>query len=262
MAFRIATTTATVGAFALIALSGCNTLAESRLDFDNTENVKVTQITLLGDGSGDLVVHTGAVSNVQIKRVVRYRGGEPRNTGAYRLDGTELTLDADCGRQCSVSYDILAPEGVAVRGESGSGEVSLTRVGTVDIKVGSGGVDIDGATGPVRAETGSGGIELTSINGAVTARTGSGKITGRRLSGGKVDVETGSGAISVTVETVTSVRASTASGDVELTVPAGSYQVTVDTGSGGKDVQVPHDPSATEQLDVETGSGDVTIKQR
>lgn len=256
------TTTVAAGVLALIALSGCDSLTESRLDFDNTEEVKVTQIIVTRGGSGDVVVNTGPVSHVQIKRVVRYRGGEPRTTGTYRIDGTELTLDADCGRQCSVSYDILAPEGVSVRGENGSGEVLLTRVGAVDIKVGSGAVDINGASGTVRAETGSGDIAVRDIKGAVTALTGSGEITGRRLGGGKVDVETGSGAISVTLETVASVRAFTSSGEVELVVPSGSYRVTVSTGSGDKNVSVPHDPSATEQLDVEAGSGDVTIRRR
>ncbi|MFD1322894.1 DUF4097 family beta strand repeat-containing protein [Micromonospora sonneratiae] len=253
---------ATVGAAALIALAGCTPLTQSRLDFSNTEEVKITQITVARGGSGDVVVITGQVSNVQIDRVVRYHGGEPRTTGNYRINGTELLLDADCGQRCSVSYEIIAPEGVSVRGETGSGEVSLTRVGTVDIKVGSGGITVNGASGTVKAETGSGEVSISDVKSAVTARTGSGGITGRGLGDGQVDVETGSGSVSLTLSTAGSVRAHTASGEVELAVPPGSYRVSVNTGTGDKNVGVSNDPTATLHLDVKTGSGDVTISQR
>lgn len=248
----------TVALVALVALAGCDPLAEQRLTFDRTEDVKITEIEL-APGSGEVVVRAGAVTNVRIERVVRYRGAEPNDTG-YRIEGTKLFLDTDCGRHCDVSYDVLAPAGVRLRGENGSGDVRLTALSEVDIRVGSGDVTVTDVTGPVRAETGSGGIELTRLPGTVSARAGSGTIQGRQLGAGKVQAQTGSGDISLTFATAASAQASASSGTIELTVPAGAYQVRTHVESGSTDVTVPNDPAAKDVLDLQTGSGDITVR--
>jgi hypothetical protein len=103
-------------------------------------------------GAGDVTVRAGSAPGVRIKRVVRYRGAQPETT--YRITGTELVLDTDCGNDCSVSFEVTAPEGVAVRGETGSGDVELSGVGVVEVKLGSGAADVTGANGPVREEPG------------------------------------------------------------------------------------------------------------
>jgi DUF4097 and DUF4098 domain-containing protein YvlB len=247
-------------ALTLVALGGCGQLSEKRLDYSRTENVKIDKITVR-PGSGDVTVRSGDASNVQIKRIVRYRGGEPRDAN-YRIDGTELVIDTDCGGQCSVSYDVTAPKGVSVRGENGSGDVELSEVSTVDIKIGSGRITVRGATGPVRAETGSGDISINDARQAVSAHTGSGGVTGRGLGGGEVKVETGSGDIQLSLDTAGPVRANASSGSVELVVPAGRYRVRATAESGDKQVGVADDPTGTALLDVQTGSGDIKISQR
>jgi len=243
--------------FAVAALSGCGGLAEQRLTYNRTENVKVTEIEI-SPGAGDVVVRTGAVTDVRIERVVQYRGDEPNET-TYRFDGTKLLLDTDCGRQCGVSYDILAPEGVAVRGRNGSGNIRLTEVSEVDVKVGSGDISVDGASGAVRAETGSGDVTLSGVPGTVWAHTGSGSIEGRDLGAGKVQAEAASGDITLTLRTAGSVQAQAASGNVVLVVPAGSYRVQANADSGSTNVSVRNDPAATAVLEARTGSGDITI---
>lgn len=250
---------AATGAFALLALVGCGNLTQRRLDFSDTEAVKVTRITIL-PGSGDVTVRTGPVPDTQIKRVVRYQGGEPQTK--YRLEGDELFLDTDCGRQCSVSFEVLAPEGVAVVGENGSGDIELTRVGMVDLLVGSGNIQIRGTTAGVRAETGSGDVHVTDVAGTVRLRAGSGNITGRGLRAADVNAETGSGDIRLTLETAASVRAHAGSGSVEVSVPAGAYRVRSHTGSGDATVGVPDDPTAKLLLDVSAESGDLTLNRR
>jgi hypothetical protein len=260
---RTVTSSAMAGAaalIALIALSACDGLAEQRLTFDRTEDVKITEIEI-APGSGDVAVRTGAVTNVRIKRVVQYRGAEPAEA-TYRIDGTKLFLDTDCGRNCGVSYDILAPEGVAVRGENGSGDISLTAVSEVDVKVGSGDIRVADASGKVRAETGSGDISLNRVPGEVSARAGSGSIDGQGLGAGKVQAETGSGAITLSLVAAASVQAHASSGAVDLLVPMGDYQVRATANSGSVDVTVPNNPTATATLDVRTGSGDITIGRR
>ncbi|MDG4789241.1 DUF4097 family beta strand repeat-containing protein [Micromonospora sp. WMMD1102] len=257
----VSRTTALTGGLALaalIALAGCDGLAEQRLTYDRTEDVKITEIEVL-PGSGNVVVRTGAVQNVRIERVVQYRGPQPDDS-TYRIEGTKLILDTDCGKHCGVSYDILAPAGVALRGENGSGDVNLTALTEVDIKVGSGDITVTDVDGPVRVETGSGDIRLTRLPGTVSARAGSGSVEGRSLGAGKVDAQTGSGDISLTLAAPGPVQANASSGSIDLTVPAGGYQVRTHADSGNTDVKVPNDPAAKAVLDLQTGSGDITVR--
>ncbi|WP_410811364.1 hypothetical protein [Micromonospora sp. 067-2] len=93
-------------ATALILVTGCDNLSFRRLDYDNTEAAKITTIRVL-PGAGDLVVQgTGSATEVRIKRVVRYQGGEPNSR--YEIKGSELVLDADCGDRCTISYEVTA----------------------------------------------------------------------------------------------------------------------------------------------------------
>ncbi|SCE86084.1 Putative adhesin [Micromonospora viridifaciens] len=253
------TTVAATAAAALILLSGCDTLSFRELDYDNTEAVKITRITIR-PGSGDVTVRgSGSAAEVRIKRMFRYQGGQPDTR--YRINGDELVLDTSCGDRCSVSWDVTAPEGVTVRGENRSGDIMLSQVGTVDVKLSSGNISVTGARGEVRAETSSGDIAVVDAAGAVRLRATSGRVEARRLAAG-VDAEASSGDVTVELEQPASARVHAGSGDVQLAVPDGRYRVRSSTGSGQATVQVTDDPTAPLLLDAHTGSGDITISQR
>lgn len=244
---------------ALILATGCDTLSFRRLDFDTTEAATIARITVR-PGSGDVMVRaTGPATGVRVKRVLRYQGDQPDTT--YEITGDELVLDTECGPRCSVSYEVTAPPGVRVQGETGSGDVELARIGSVDFTLGSGNIRITEAAGPVRAETGSGNIEVLNVTGPVDVRASSGDVTGTRL-GGDVSAETGSGNITLTLSRPASARAHAGSGDVELTVPAGRYRVKSNVDSGNTEIGVTNDPGASLVLDLEAGSGNVTVVQR
>ena len=185
-----------VGAVAA-AVAGCAGGVPNRLDFSDTEKVKVTEIVVTG-GSGDVVVRTAAIAETRIKRVVRYRNGEPGQT--YRLDGTVLHVDTDCGDHCNVSYDIEAPTGVAVTGTLGSGDVALTNVAATDLLVNSGDVRVTGATGAVKLETHSGDIDVRDVHGVTQLTANSGNITGTNLGGAALAADVTSGDIDLQVE--------------------------------------------------------------
>ncbi|MEU7995335.1 DUF4097 family beta strand repeat-containing protein [Micromonospora sp. NPDC049060] len=271
------TAAALAAATTLIVAAGCDNLSFRRLDYDNTEAVRINSIRVL-PGAGDVTVRAiGAQDEVRIKRVVRYQGGQPDAT--YEVKGGELVLDTDCGSRCSISYEVTAPDGVSVKGETGSGDVDLSRVGPVEMRLGSGNIRVTASSGPVRAETGSGNIQVAGAGGPVRAQTGSGNvevdevaaaatlrtssgdITGHRLGGG-VDAETGSGDITVDLTTPASARVHASSGSVDLVVPAGRYRVRSTTDGGDAELGVTDDPSATLVLDLSTGSGDITLTQR
>ncbi|MEU4774792.1 DUF4097 family beta strand repeat-containing protein [Micromonospora sp. NPDC023644] len=271
------TAAALAAATTLIVSAGCDNLSFRRLDYDNTEAVRISSIRVL-PGAGDVTVRAiGAQDEVRIKRVVRYQGGQPDTT--YEIKGAELVLDTDCGSRCTVSYEVTAPDGVSVKGETGSGDVDLSRVGPVEMRLGSGNIrvtassgpvraetgsgniQVSGAGGPVRAEAGSGNVEVAEVAAAVTLRTSSGDITAHRLDGG-VDAEAGSGDVTVDLTTPASARVHASSGNVELVVPPGRYRVRSSTDSGDAELGVTDDPSATLVLDLSTGSGNVTVTQR
>ncbi|MGK5675775.1 DUF4097 family beta strand repeat-containing protein [Micromonospora sp. URMC 106] len=261
----------------LIVSAGCDNLSTRRLDFDSTEAARISTVRVL-PGAGDITVRAiGAAGEARIKRVVRYDGAQPDAT--YEIKGAELVLDTDCGNGCSVSYDVTVPEGVSVKGETGSGDVDLSEVGPVEFRLGSGNIRVSGADGPVQAETGSGDVTVTGASGPVTVKTGSGNIgvddvaatvtlqagsgdiAGSRLSAG-VDAEAGSGNITLDLAKPASARAHASSGDVTLAVPAGRYQVRSKAGGGETSLGVSHDPTASLVLDISTDGGDQTITQR
>lgn len=249
---------AAVGVIAVAGLVGCDDVARTRLDYSNTEKVAVEEI-VIEPGSGDVTISTSDTQQVDIRRVVRYRGDEPDTT--YQINGTVLRIDSECGHFCSVDYEIVAPKGVAISGELGSGDLSLSGVSTVDLKTGSGNVGITDASGSVKVQTGSGDMTINDIAGDLDARTGSGNIDARGLAGAMSTARTGSGDIRLSLAKSGAVRTHTGSGNVDLAVPAGSYRVDARTGSGEKVLGVPSSSTGTYLLDLETGSGDITLRE-
>jgi hypothetical protein len=247
-----------VGLAAVAALAGCDGMANTRVDFSTTEKVAITEIRVSG-GSGDVVVHgSGPAGEVRIDRVVRYRGSsEPGKT--YRLAGSVLSIDTDCGRFCGVSYEIEAPRGVAVRGDNGSGDITLSDVSAVDIHLGSGSISVTNSSEDVAVETGSGDITVSAVAGNLTAEAGSGSVDARGVVGPTATVRTGSGDLTVVRGRPGSVTASAGSGSIEVLLPDGRYRIDASTDSGDKNVQVPDDPTATNTIRIDSGSGDVTV---
>ncbi|MEU6023999.1 DUF4097 family beta strand repeat-containing protein [Micromonospora sp. NPDC047134] len=251
--------TALAAALTLIVSAGCGSVSFRRLDFDTTEQVRITAIRLL-PGAGDVVIRAdGDPDQVRIKRVVRYQGNQPATT--YEIKGGELVLDTSCGRRCSVSYEVIVGKGVQVEGETGSGNIDLSSVGRVEVKVGSGNVRVAGAAGAVRVETGSGEIQVYDVSAPVVLRAGSGNIDATGLRG-EAQAQASSGNVTIELAQPASARAHTSSGNVELRVPAGAYQVRTEAGSGEVEVGIPNDPAAPLLLDVRTGSGNITIMPR
>ena len=241
------------------ALAACGNGIGARLTYDDTEKVKVSEVVLTG-GSGDVKVATAAIADTRIKRIVRTNSGDDPQV-SYSLTGTVLSIDTSCGPRCSVSYEIQAPTGVAVKGRLGSGDIGLTDVATADVTVGSGDVYLQRATGAMSVKTGSGNIEALGLRGPVTLVTGSGDVRATDLAGGhEVRAQTSSGDVDVLLTEAASVTARAGSGDIDLSVPEGPYQVKSKHGSGDvSTVGITDDPAAKLLIDVQTGSGDVQV---
>ncbi|NMO55955.1 DUF4097 domain-containing protein [Actinoplanes sp. TBRC 11911] len=247
-----------VATAAATTLTGCAGVLGAKMTYEDSVKTKITEIRVNG-GSGDVVVNTGAVADTAVKRVVR---GTANPGDSYRMDGSSLVLDTSCGRNCSVSYEITAPANVAVSGELRSGNILLTGVGTTDLQLTSGDVTVREPTGPVKVRGTSGDIRVLDAKSTVTVQTTSGDIEALNAAGA-VDLKVTSGDINAELSAPNPVRAQTTSGDVNVRVPAGSYRVSTDTGSGDEAlVGITNDPAAKNTIDVRTGSGDATVTAR
>jgi hypothetical protein len=245
----------TLVAATLSTLTGCATGIGATLTFHDTQTAKVDRIVLDG-GSGDVQVKAVPGTETRITRTIR-SGSDPEPS--FSVSGAELHLSGSCGSDCSVSYAIETPPGVAVTGSLTSGSMMLTGIGTADVRADSGDIDIRQATGTVRAETDSGDLLVADTKGAATLQAGSGDITAQRMAGA-VTATASSGTIDVRLSAPASVKAISSSGDITVTVPPGAYRTTTEADSGDIHVDgITQDAKSANLLDVRASSGDVTV---
>lgn len=148
---------------------------------------------------------------------------------------------------CRVDFDIAVPAKVAVNVKSGSGDIEVKGTqGKIDAKIGSGEIDIEARVEELEANTGSGDIEVKGLIGNANIQAGSGdvKLTYQQCpSDGTVDIRTGSG-------------------DVLLKLPSSSVVSTsLKTGSGRVTNEFGDSDKAKLKVSMRTGSGNISIKK-
>ena len=128
--------------------------------------------------------------------------------------------------------------------------------GELDIDVGSGAVKVTGASGELSVDTGSGLVAVSSIQGEkISIETGSGDVTASGVRSNELSVSTGSGDIEVTNLVAPQVSLETGSGSVAADVQGEVWNVDVQTGSGDVTLKLP--PALGANVDIETSSGDI-----
>ncbi len=128
------------------------------------------------------------------------------------------------GRDTRATITVTLPEGVALRGGTGNGDVSVEGTGgDVNIATGNGDIRVSGTAGAVKVSSGNGSLDVSGATGSVNASTGNGRVR-VTTGGGPVRASTGNGDISVRMGADRSgddMSFSTGRGDVDLTVPTG-----------------------------------------
>jgi DUF4097 and DUF4098 domain-containing protein YvlB len=243
-----------IAAAAATTLAGCGGVGAT-LTFNDVEKVKVTEIKMVGN-SGDVAVKTAAIAETRITRIIEH-SSDPGPS--YKVEGTVLSIDTNCGPDCRADYDITAPEGVKVTGKLSSGDIGLTAIGSADVTVTSGDILVQGATGDVRAVATSGDLNVTQVAGKTTLQSTSGDARALDVRG-PVDVRVTSGDVTVHSRAQNSITANATSGNVNVTVPRGGYRINIDANSGDEAMTdlVP-DPASKFTLDLHAGSGDVML---
>jgi DUF4097 and DUF4098 domain-containing protein YvlB len=173
----------------------------------------------------------------------------------------DLKIALPAGGDLAVRNVIGAVRGGQLEGKlqvkTGSGDIEIvSHAGQLSLDTGSGDVTIGAVTGETRIDTGSGDVVVRKLVGNGLVDTGSGDVTVENVSAGKLSVDTGSGDVLVRNGQVSHVLADTGSGSVQV-VSVELEELDADTGSG--DVVVRSSLAQAKRLTAETGSGDVTI---
>lgn len=141
--------------------------------------------------------------------------------------------------------------------DTGSGSIRTAgTTGVLNLDTGSGNVVVDGAEGDINIDTGSGNVEVHSVRGPdVNIDTGSGSVMIDGVDAPEIGIDTGSGDVEVFGARTGSVSVDTGSGSVTIVTVAGNSSFNVDTGSGNVTISVPDGYAGN--VNLETGSGNM-----
>jgi hypothetical protein len=259
-------------------------------DFDRTLTVSGQADLYVSTGSGHIKVTVGSDSQITVKAHIHagWGGGGDMDARIRRIvanppivqSGNTVrigeTNDRELYNHLSIDYEITAPASVALNLRSGSGDVDVEHLGRfISASSGSGSVRVHGVHGPADLHSGSGDIELQEeAAGEVKAETGSGSI---RINGlnGTLMARTGSGDIEANGHLTGAARLASGSGSVHLNLaPDAHFNLEGSTGSGSIRVHFPNAPQQSDEsrhhltgavngggpvLEARTGSGDIEI---
>jgi len=147
--------------------------------------------------------------------------------------------------------------------DAGSGDIDIDSVkGDIKTDTGSGDVKASGLSGSFSCDTGSGNCDLSDFSGeTLRCDVGSGDVTIRGAKAQRLDVDTGSGDVHVLEADLEEFTADTGSGDVRLeNRGARLARVKADTGSGN--VLLRLTPDASFEALADQGSGDITMRYK
>jgi hypothetical protein len=181
-------------------------------------------------------------------------------------EGDEVRIDGNCPHisfgPCHARIVIRVPQDTDVDVSSGSGDVTASGLaGPVKLETGSGDVNATGLTGDADLHTSSGDVNVRGLRGDTSLRTGSGDINAEDLASDDAVADTASGDVELEFSLAPElVDASTASGDVSISVPEGeAYRVEADPGSGDLHPNLRTDPASKRIIRAQSSSGDVTV---
>jgi hypothetical protein len=181
-------------------------------------------------------------------------------------DGDTVRINGNCPYisfgPCHARIVIRVPAGTEVDVHAGSGNITANGLdGTVSLETGSGDVTAMGLRGEADLHTSSGDVNVRALHGQAVLRTGSGDINAEGLGTRHLTADTASGDVELAFASAPEiVDASTASGDVDVSVPEkDAYRIESDPGSGDQRVNVRTDPAATRIIRAQTASGNVTV---
>ncbi|HEU4763329.1 MAG TPA: DUF4097 family beta strand repeat-containing protein [Gemmatimonadales bacterium] len=194
--------------------------------------------------------------------------GDDRSGRRVRISGSgdgleawaDLTVRVPKGQRIAIHLAVGAVTAQNVDGDitldTGDGDITASALaGRASLNSGSGDVRVTGA-GELYIDTGSGDVRVSGVKGdALDIDTGSGAVTADAVAVDALSVNTGSGDVQVTGLTARTAKFDTGSGNVEAEYGAAPADVDVDTGSGDVTLTMPAGFGGT--VDFSTSGGDI-----
>src|SRR5438477_6081739 len=246
--------------------------------------------------SGDTKVTVGAAGTIHVTARKRVRGTSEER--AKRLlenvevrmeqDGDDIVLkphlyeqdrgwaDLFRGGRVAVDFEITVPREVRIEAHTVSGDLELVGTrGPLEAQSVSGDVRLDDVQGPLRLKTVSGDGIVSDFAGQLVANTVSGDLTFQRvrLHGSEIVTVSGEVRIDGELDKARDHRLKTISGDVDLRLSGGSYDIRFSSMSGDLASELEGEVSVTGRRDkhvmigaaetkvtVKTMSGDLEIR--
>lgn len=180
--------------------------------------------------SGRAVVVGSGSPALQVRRTDNYSFGHPARERRWLSDGV-LHIASRCPNimvgSCSASYELAVPEAVAVRVQTGSGDV-----------------------------------QMTALDGNATVRTGTGNVDVEAYCGFRLSAQSQSGNLNVSSACAPeSLNLRTGSGDAVALVPPGRYRLGARSGGGRRQVSgLVNDPTAPFTITANSASGSVNVE--
>jgi hypothetical protein len=194
-------------------------------------------------GTGDVRVSGDPTLTVAHVRWHATFIGDAPTVHAALEDGV-LSVDVDCPSSpvCSVDLELAIPAGAAVDVDAGTGDLLL-----------------EDLSGELLVSGGTGDVTLTRISGPTMVDLGTGDVTGEALAS-PTSVSVGTGDVRLTLDVAAPTTVDGGTGDVSLVVPAGAYDLVLESGTGDISFAgVTDDPEAQVGLQVRVGTGDITV---
>lgn len=197
------------------------------------------EITISASTSGKALISADKVRFPEECRLVMERSG-----GDLFVETKEPLLSS---ASCQVHFDIKVPEAVSVDLKNGSGDVDVEGTnGPIDFKLGSGDIKIKGQVTDLDGSNGSGNVNVSGLVGSVNLKMGSGDIKLEYPSPpdrGNVKIKNGSG-------------------DTTIIFPEGSVILTdLTTGSGRIFNEIGDTAGAPFRVTVQSGSGKLSVRK-
>jgi DUF4097 and DUF4098 domain-containing protein YvlB len=161
------------------------------------------------------------------------------------------------GTEAWADLRVLVPAGKRVDVNAGVGSVISRGVSSeLSIDVATAHVRVEGHTGRLRLDTGSGGAEARDIKGdELNVDVGSGRVTVMGADVQRLNLSSGSGGVEIDRVTAAEMYVDVGSGGMRVS-RATADRMRLDTGSGSVNVELTNSPRS---LDVDSGSGGVTL---
>ncbi|BCY08716.1 DUF4097 family beta strand repeat-containing protein [Actinoplanes sp. L3-i22] len=197
--------------------------------------------------NGDVTFLAATDHRILVKRTLTWAYDKPVTNDRGSADA--VTLSASCGDHlrlpgCRIHYEVTVPAGV-----------------TINATVRSGAIASRGNNGTKTFQTTSGDIDVRDGQGDLSAQATSGAVVALRLDAPNATVTAKSGNVRLSFSTAPdSVRASTTSGDLSISVPpADAYRVQGSTLSGSRSIDVTQDAAAPRSITADARSGDTRV---